>query len=461
MNFIIKRFILLCSIIILFCSSGIFGQDAAETDIHEHPSLIHEPVFNSNIYLRETGKDFNQSIMLVHGIGEDASDIWKNLIPVLEKQYHLIYFDLPGFGRSDNEDSLYSPEQYTQLIKWIYDTYIKRPMSLIGHSMGGAISLYYSGTYPETVQKLILVDAAGILHGAALSRSVARINLEGLSKLGMDNEQMSSISDFIKSVFETTSRSLPKDISIVLETPLLRRLIFNNPKKIASAALINTNFSVQIEKANVPLFIIWGDKDPIAPLRTGRMLSYLKSGSPLKIMPGLGHNPMLEKPSDFNKLIEECIANDARINGHQTSFINKKKIIITGKENLVLEGIYDTIDISNCRNIIIKNAKSGNIKIKNSTVEIDNSVVISGNTGMYAADSEIIVTGCSITSGVGLSLYNSKLDLAGVKITGRKAAVSSVGEMPSVIIFSVCKIKSPFNDRYYHEVTEITKDKSL
>jgi pimeloyl-ACP methyl ester carboxylesterase len=461
-----KIFILLCTFIVIsVCGSGLFGQNSDEPDetkTNDNSYLIHEPVFNSNIYFRETGKEFKQSILLVHGIGEDASDIWKNLIPVLENKYHVINFDLPGFGRSDKEDALYSPANYAVLLKWIYYKYINRPMVLVGHSMGAAISLYYAGTYPETVERLILADAAGILHGAALSRILTRYGRKESDSTGILQEQIELFRYNIESIIEGTSRMLPKDISIILETPFLRRLAFNSPKKIASAALINTDFGLQIENINAPLCLIWGDKDMIAPLRTGRMLSYSKPGALLKIMPGLGHNPMLEKPSEFNKLIEECIVSDASgIIKNKISYINKKNIIINGKENAVFEGMFETIEIKNCRNIQIKNAKSGSIKINNSTVEIENTVITSDKTGIFATGSEISITGGSIVSSVGLLLVKSKIDLAGVKITAIKAALSSTGEDSSIAIFSVCKIKSSYNSRYFHEVIEIKEEKPL
>ena len=72
--------------------------------------------------------------------------------------------DLPGFGRSGRANAKYAPERYAAVLSRVIAAYGPGPVDVVGHSMGGAISLYHAAAYPEQVRRLIVVDAAGILH---------------------------------------------------------------------------------------------------------------------------------------------------------------------------------------------------------------------------------------------------------------------------------------------------------
>lgn len=457
-----KQVVIIITGIIIICSlNSISGQSSDETNNPGNAVYIQEPVFSGKVYFRESGKKHKSTVMLVHGIGEDASDIWNNLIPVLEKQYHVITFDLPGFGRSDKPDVLYSPDNYAAFLKWIYDDYINGPMILIGHSMGGAVSLFYAGTHPDTVRKLIVADAAGIIHGAALAKNLTNLEFGQNSKYRIFKDQLDLLNQYKDSIIESTSEMLPQDISIVLETPVLRKMFFGSSKKVASASLMNTDFSKQLANIKAPLLLIWGEKDPVAPLRTGKMLSLNIQGAHLEIMPGLGHNPMLQEASEFNRIITDYLSNKLIIKNETAVHKKKDNIFLNSKSNVSINGVHGTIEIKDCRNIQISNIKSDKIIIRNSVVSFENMTIKSEGTGISAYDSDITITGGSFDCGTGFLLKNCTMDLAGVKIKGEKAAVLCKQDSVSTVIFSVCSIISPYNYRSLHEVIEIRKDNPI
>lgn len=457
------KIIIIILFFLIILINKIPGQENTEKTILPKNSFFdQEPVFNSNVYLYESGKSYKTSIILVHGVGEDASDIWKNLIPILEKQYHIICFDLPGFGRSEKANELYSPKNYAAFIKWVYDKYVDGPMYMIGHSMGGAISLYYAGTYPETLQRLILVDAAAILHRTTLTKNMAKARLSKYNKYNLFNEKFELIDELIESTINIEGNfEILKDISLVLTNSFLRRKLLGDPKKIASAAVINENFTAIIERVKAPLFMIWGEVDPIAPLRTGKMLSYMIPNSKLNIMKGLGHDPMIEDADSFNHLIIRCLSEEIKSSAIATQPVEKKMLNLSGKKNISIEGTYDSISLNNCHNIRIYNVIASAITFTNSSVELENISIKSENIGIKAINSEIIITGGNIEAKVGLYISNCKADLAGVKITGEKSAFKTSSNTESNIIFSVSKIKSPYNDRYIHELLKIEGNNSF
>ncbi len=427
---------------------------------------IKEPVFNSKIYFYETGEKNDTSIVLVHGVGSDASKIWLNLIPVLEKKYHILTFDLPGFGRSEKKNELYSPKFYARFINWIVDKYAKKQVYVIGHSMGGAISLYFAGECPGSLQGLILVDAAGILHRAAFSKSLAELKVEKQGIMSFIKKPLDSVNYFIKTTIDNVDKKvMPEDISIVLENPLLREKVFGgDPQKIAGIALIQTDFGKIIDNVKTPVYIIWGEADPIAPYRTGKMLASNLKKAGLHGMENIGHNPMLENADVFNTLIINSINSNLKVRGRILQqkipgSPSKKVRVIDSKDQHLFTGSYDTIEIKNSRNIKIVNVHARRIIVENSWIEIENSIVSSDDTGLNITDSVVTITGSVIKGKVAVFASNSKLDLAGVKIEGEEAAVKSYYE--STIVFSVCRVKSPFNNKYIHKIIKVYYENPL
>jgi hypothetical protein len=126
---------------------------------------------------------------------------------------------------------------------------------------------------------------------------------------------------------------------------------------------------------------------------------------------------------------------------------------------VISDGDYDRIEVKNSNDTRIVSVTAKYIYIERSIVSIESSYIKSGDVGVKAIDSVVNLSGCSIDSDVAILTSNSSVDLAGVKLTGKSAAVKEMvlkSEDRSTVIFSVSKIKSPFNDGYKHEIKLVT-----
>ena len=113
---------------------------------------------------------------------------------------------------------------------------------------------------------------------------------------------------------------------------------------------------------------------------------------------------------------------------------------------MITDGDSDRIEIKNSNNTRILNVTARNIYIERSIVSIESSSIKSGDIGVKVIDSVANLSGCSIDSDVAVLTSNSSVDLAGVKLTGKTAAIKEAAlksEDKSTIIFSISKIKSP------------------
>jgi len=72
----------------------------------------------------------------VHGIGDGgAARDFREHIAWLQKSFHVVAVDLPGFGQSDKANVLYSPGNYARILKHVAGRFLRSPFALVGHSM--------------------------------------------------------------------------------------------------------------------------------------------------------------------------------------------------------------------------------------------------------------------------------------------------------------------------------------
>src|SRR5687768_607053 len=105
---------------------------------------------NKKIYYRAYGS--GQPVVLIHGFGEDG-EVWNNQVVYLKDKVNLLVPDLPGSGRSEMIGDM-SIEGMAEVIKFILDSEVPAipggiKATLIGHSMGGYITLAFAEHYPE------------------------------------------------------------------------------------------------------------------------------------------------------------------------------------------------------------------------------------------------------------------------------------------------------------------------
>jgi pimeloyl-ACP methyl ester carboxylesterase len=100
-------------------------------------------------------------LLLVHG-GRDHARNWDWVAQQLRHEYHIIAPDLRGHGDSEwARGSQYALIDYVLDIAQLLDGLQLFPITIIGHSLGGAIACQYSGIYPERLKHLVAIEGLG------------------------------------------------------------------------------------------------------------------------------------------------------------------------------------------------------------------------------------------------------------------------------------------------------------
>ena len=102
-------------------------------------------------------------LVLVHGLGSSATQDWGRLIAPLARRFHVYAPDLPGFGQSERPaDADYSIPMQVEALRAFMEALSVRRARVAGISMGGWIVSRLAGAHPEMVERLVVVDAAGM-----------------------------------------------------------------------------------------------------------------------------------------------------------------------------------------------------------------------------------------------------------------------------------------------------------
>lgn len=471
---ILKQPVKITIFLVMWCS--ILLLNSCSSNIHISPPqlqggrefLVTEPVFNDRVYIYEAGMEHENSVVLVPGIGDDGVNDWGYLIPELTKQYHVVAFDLPGFGRSTKQNVLYSPANYTAFVKWAVSRHVKGTFILIGHSLGGAVALSYAAAYPNDLQKLILVDVFGVLHRTVLTGYMVQIKSRQwrsglLTRLSI--RPVHDLNDFLRSMLDSLELEQPPvELDTAINSPAFRKLVLgSDSKKIAALALVLEDYSQVLERVTTPAFILWGDKDIVAPLRTGKVLAAQLANAQLEIIPESGHVPMLEQKEKFNQIVLKALSSTP-VQKH--SAIPVQQPAITGntgrcnnQDGIMFNGFYENIEIVNCQHVRIVDVTANMISISGSEVMIEDSLIKSNDVSLRVINSELELTNVYIEADVAIETSDSRLDLAGVKLVGRKFAVQAKDE--SLLLFSVSHAESPYTSGYLHGLHRVSDDKPL
>jgi pimeloyl-ACP methyl ester carboxylesterase len=419
---------------------------------HWHAEYLREPVFNSKILLIEAGNHNAESVLLVHGLGQGGSRIWYDTIRLLEKNYHVVTLDLPGFGYSQTPPGRYSPANYAAVLNWLVQEKFSNKPIVVGHSMGGAIVLMYGARYPQQLKHAVLVDVAGILHRVATVKYLSALSLPPDAASIPGTEMADTIGLLILGdTIGEIAKGLPDPTPILNKSDVLWNITMQGRPNInAGYSLIETDFSREIKRFIAPATLIWGENDPVTPLRTGRLLVAKMPNAVLHAIPNGGHVPMQATPDVFNKLLLQGLRQPPQVRKESASDPGKTDLVCKNRKNETYSGNYDTVLIDNCVNIVLRTISAKQLMIRNSIVQLESISINGPQTACSFEGSTVLATDLACNGEVGLYSDQSRLDLAGADISGTRKGISITGE--SYLVISVSALKSPLYSGDIHNV---------
>lgn len=413
-----------------------------------------ETVFDSDMLVVQAGQANRQTVLLVHGMGQNGFTDWLPTMPQLARRYHVIAVDLPGFGYSDAPSGRYSPTNYARILQSLLIRHAKGSAIVVGHSMGAAVALRLASTHPERVNKLILVDVAGILHRTAFAKHGASLPVSASSMPEILKEPVARAAEWGNTMVERIL-GLPDVTQILRHSDLAwDALLRNRANANAALALIDEDFSAAVHTLQQPTQIIWGEADAVAPLRTGQLLARRLPRAELKSMPRIGHTPMLEASDRFLALLSSALAsNPVPPAPPPSGALEPTDLQCTGLVDQQYSGHYRDVIIDRCSAVRLVNLSAERIVIRDSIVQMLGVGVRATGVAVDVSNSELTATASDFSGQIALRADASRIDFAGVHLLAFGDAVQV--QRRSRLIGSISRIQSATFNGYWHDSTEL------
>ena len=202
------------------------------------------------------GKD----VLLLHGWGQNIQ-MMKPLGDNLCSNHRITIIDFPGFGESDEPDRAWTVKDYAVLVEKLVDKLdIKKP-TVIGHSFGGRVAIYFSADNP--IEKLVLFGSPCMKEKENLSLSVKI--LKAIKKL----PRMDKLGEFMKQYIGSSDYRMA--------SPIMRQTLVN---------VVNEDLAGFARRIEEPTLLIWGEHDEAVPVQEAQELEKIMIDAALIVLPG-------------------------------------------------------------------------------------------------------------------------------------------------------------------------------
>lgn len=238
----------------------------------------------NNIHYSDQGT--GKTIVLLHGFLESL-EMWNGFTNVLSENYRVVCIDLPGHGYSSVYNGDLSMANMAKWVKAVLDHLEIGSCILVGHSMGGYVTLEFATQYPALLRGMVLFHSHGSADTEETKENRRRtINIVKLNKAGF-------IKQFIPDLFA--------DASIVKFQSEIEVLQHSASKTsadaIVSALEAMRDRSSKIElllNTTIPVLFIAGKEDPRIPVQNVMAQAILPEHSEILILGKVGHMGFIE-----------------------------------------------------------------------------------------------------------------------------------------------------------------------
>jgi pimeloyl-ACP methyl ester carboxylesterase len=221
-------------------------------------------------------------LVMIHGLGSSA-ETWAALMRLLSKEYLVYAPDLPGFGRTPLAPEGTNIKTHVLYLERFLDALGYPRVTLVGNSLGGWIATRFAVEYPERVERLYLLNSAG---------------------LRRENMHSPYVNDRI-----AANSSLEQMLGFSLPVPtFVLDALVRNSQTPAYAGFIQgydprEELDTVLADVQAPTTIIWGVRDNLLPFICAHDFHEGIANSELVLLPHVGHMPQIQNPVKVARIV--------------------------------------------------------------------------------------------------------------------------------------------------------------
>lgn len=244
-----------------------------------------------NYIVQGNGKD----VLVLHGWGANIDTIMP-IVNILKDRFRVHALDLPGFGQSQEPEGVINSFDYAEIVKDYINIMNIKKVTLIGHSFGGKLSIILGSRYSELVDKIVLVNSAGLIpkrgpkyYFKVYSFKSLKFIYKNLFFWIKDKEKMERFYKIFGSKDYQDSQGVMRKILVTV---------------------VNENLQSLLSTIKAPTLLIWGDEDTATPLYMGKVMEKEIVDSGLVIFEGAGHYSYLDDYQRFAIIVRSFLGYD-------------------------------------------------------------------------------------------------------------------------------------------------------
>lgn len=237
-------------------------------------------------------------VILLHGwLG--SWGLWQETMAYLGRYYRTYALDFWGFGESGKKRETYAVQDFVSLVDQFMEQLGIMKAPLVGHSMGGTVSLSVAIRFPERVSKVVVVGAPIVGSSLAVPLKLAGyrpvafmlFNMMGGFRLALKAASPIICRD------ERFAEMMDRDLSRTTLESFLRSI----------ASLRRTDLRPMLDQIKIPAMGMYGDRDVIVHPRQWQPMQKGIPHAHIERFPLAGHFPMLEEPRQFSERLKSFL----------------------------------------------------------------------------------------------------------------------------------------------------------
>ena len=239
------------------------------------------------IHYQEEGKSNENVIVFLHGF-LNSLDVWAPYTYSYMSSVHVIAIDLPGHGFSDTYGEVHSMEFMARAVKAVLDHCDVKSCVMMGHSMGGYVSLAFADAFPYMLKGLILLHSQALADNNEVKE--ARLNT---CKVVMENRS-AYIIGFVPELFYKENKEKFRHEIKDLEEDSLRTTEYGIMAAQRGMAARSSRTYI-LSESTYPILFIFGKHDTRIPVELGLSQAMLPKYSEVIILGNSSHMGHIEE----------------------------------------------------------------------------------------------------------------------------------------------------------------------
>lgn len=259
------------------------------------------------LYYREAGK--GKPIVFLHGM-LGSSLYWREQMELLKDRHHVIAIDLLGFGHSPKPKNLkYDTDDHISYVLKTLDAIgIKKPVTLVGHSMGALLALSLASKNPERVNSLVLISMPIYKNVSEAKREITRSKIvPRIMYYGPTARVICSAMCMLRPLAQILAPVYLKYVPKYIATDATKHTWFSYSRSMENI-IEKQDVLSDLQKVKVPVLVLFGTEDAVAKSANLKEIKACRRDIEVRLL-NATHQLPLDQPKQTAQFIDNMVEN--------------------------------------------------------------------------------------------------------------------------------------------------------